>query len=71
MISFPTDHLERAPAEQARHVIALTALAWRIAPASPRALARRAPHGYVPVRMVRRIRATAAAASRPLLAHSW
>jgi hypothetical protein len=57
-----------SPAAQARHVIDLTARAWRIPPSSPRAVARRAPHGYVPVRALRRLHAAAALA---LLPHSW
>jgi hypothetical protein len=57
-----------SPAAQARHVLALTAKAWRIPPASPHALARRAPHGYVPVRALRRLHA---AAMLSLLPHSW
>ena len=56
--------------ETARAVIALTAAAWNIAPESPLAVARRAPHGYVPARMQRRLRA-AADANAPGLAHSW
>ncbi|MDM0035258.1 hypothetical protein QTI33_24195 [Variovorax sp. J22P271] len=59
------------PAEQARAVIARTATAWRIAPASPRAVARRAPHGHVPVRILRRIGASARAPGLPVFAHSW
>ncbi|MFE8644285.1 hypothetical protein ACFX58_04290 [Sphingomonas sp. NCPPB 2930] len=58
----------------AAQVVALTAAAWRVAPASPRALDRRAPHGYVPVRVLRRLQTTAAAAfpsHRGVLAHSW
>jgi hypothetical protein len=64
---------ERTPAEQALHVIAQTVSAWRIAPASAREVARRAPHGYVPVRIMRRLRAAAAAAASagPVFAHSW
>jgi hypothetical protein len=52
-------------------VIAQTVLAWQIAPASPREVARRAPHGYVPIRIMRRFRAAAVAYGRPALAHSW
>jgi hypothetical protein len=59
---------EPSPTGYAQRVIATTALAWHVAPASPRAVARRAPHGYVPRRIMRRIQA---AASRPGLAHSW
>jgi len=62
---------ELVPAEQARRVIAQTASVWRIAPASPREVARRAPRGYVPARIRRRIHASAAALVRPALAHSW
>ena len=41
---------------RAREVIATTARAWNVSRESPRALARRAPHGYVPVRVLRRLR---------------
>ncbi len=44
------------PAEHARRVIARTASAWRVPPASAREVERRAPHGYVPVRVLRRMR---------------
>ncbi|KIQ37202.1 hypothetical protein RT97_00840 [Variovorax paradoxus] len=57
-----------SPAAQARLVIALTTAAWRIAPSSPHEVARRAPHGYVPIRAMRRFHAAAALA---LLPHSW
>ncbi|MFM9923750.1 hypothetical protein VLK31_12235 [Variovorax sp. H27-G14] len=57
-----------SPAAQARHVLDLTVKAWRIAPSSPRAMARRAAHGYVPTRALRRLHATAVLA---LLPHSW
>ncbi|MGJ7499511.1 hypothetical protein ACSFBF_04040 [Variovorax sp. ZT5P49] len=57
-----------SPAAQARHVLDLTAKAWRIPQSSPHALARRAPHGYVPLRVLRRLQA---AAMLTLLPHSW
>ncbi|PZP94334.1 MAG: hypothetical protein DI587_26100 [Variovorax paradoxus] len=61
------------PAEWATRVLDVTARAWQLAPRSAQALARRAPHGYVPRRA--RLRAAALAALRPampsLLAHSW
>ena len=57
-----------SPAAQARHVLALTAIAWCIAPASPHEVARRAPHGHVPLRVRRRLHATAVAA---LLPYAW
>jgi hypothetical protein len=62
---------ESSPGEHARSVIAQTASIWKIAPASPREVARRAPHGHVPIRIVRRLRAAAVAYGRPALAHSW
>jgi hypothetical protein len=53
-------------------VIARTTTTWRIAPVSPRAAAHRAPpHGHVPVRLLRRIGATARAPGLPVFAHSW
>ncbi|WP_431120845.1 hypothetical protein [Variovorax paradoxus] len=54
-----------SPAAQARHVLALTAAAWSVAPASPHEVARRAPHGYVPVRAMRRLRAATASPLSP------
>ena len=63
-----------SPRTRAEQVVALTAASWQVAPASPRALARRAPHGSVPVRVLRRLHKTAAAAfphHRGFLAHSW
>lgn len=41
-------------AAQARRIIAVTTQAWHVAAPSPREVARRAPHGYVPQRVVRR-----------------
>jgi len=43
----------------------LTAAAWGVAPVSPQEVARRAPHGYVPIRAVRRLRVSAASALSP------
>jgi hypothetical protein len=45
-----------SPAAQARHVL------------SPHEVARRAPHGHVPIRAMRRLHAAAVLA---LLPHSW
>jgi hypothetical protein len=62
---------------QAQRVIAATATAWGLtwpaASTSARALARQAPHGYVPLRALRRMgrAAAAAAAGRGFIAHSW
>ncbi|RZL66346.1 MAG: hypothetical protein EOP81_01230 [Variovorax sp.] len=58
---------------QAERVIAVSAAAWRIAPVSARAVARRAPHGHVPMRALRRLQQAAnrALPGRNLLAHSW
>lgn len=68
-----TQHPPVSPVDQARHVIGVTRQAWRVAPLSERAEARRAPHGYVPLRALRRVQI---AAQRRLpvggaLAHSW
>jgi hypothetical protein len=62
-----------SPVEQARRVVALTVTAWRVPTPSPRALARRAPYGHVPLRVARRARADAVHSplSAPALAHSW
>ncbi|MDP9928034.1 hypothetical protein J2X92_000227 [Variovorax paradoxus] len=54
-----------SPTAQVRRVIALTAAAWGVAPVSPQEVARRAPHGYVPIRAVRRLRVAAASALSP------
>lgn len=58
-------------AEQADRVVRLSASAWNVARVSPRAIARQAPRGYVPRRVLRRLHASAAALGRPLLAISW
>ena len=50
-------HIESTPAQQARHVVERTGSAWRIAPASPREVARCAPRVHVPARVVLRIQA--------------
>lgn len=68
-----TQHPPVSPVEQARLVIGVTRQAWRVAPLSEHAEARRAPHGYVPLRALRRVQV---AAQRRLpvgvaLAHSW
>lgn len=60
-LSLPT------PAERALGVIARTSDVWRIAPSSPRALSRRAPFGYVPIRLLRRRLGAVA----PTLAYAW
>jgi hypothetical protein len=69
----PLSSDQAIPATWARRVLDVTARAWELAPRSAQALARRAPHGYVPRRA--RLRAAALAALRPavpaLLAHSW
>jgi hypothetical protein len=54
--------------ECARRVVALTASAWQVAPLSAHAAARRAPRGYVPLRVARRMRA---AITVTAFAHSW
>jgi hypothetical protein len=58
---------------QAEQVILVTAKAWKVAPVSPLARARQAPHGYVPLRVVRRVQAALVAsyARHPALDHSW
>ncbi|KQP38959.1 hypothetical protein [Pseudorhodoferax sp. Leaf274] len=70
-VTFPSDP-SSTPADWAARVLDVTASAWQLAPRSAQALARRAPHGYVPRRA--RLRAAALAALRPAvpaLAHSW
>jgi hypothetical protein len=42
-----------SPAVRARKVLQVTYKAWGVLPDSPHAIARRAPHGYVPVRVRR------------------
>jgi len=58
-----TDPKAHAPA-----VIATTARAWNVSRENPRALARRAPRGYVPVRVLRRLRGSLPA---PAQAFCW
>ncbi len=68
-----TGHLSSPSlAARASQVVALTAAAWRIPPASAHEIARRMPPGYVPIRVRRRLQqAIAPSPGRPLLAHSW
>lgn len=72
-VTFSSDQ-PPTPADWAAQVLEATARAWQLAPRSQHALARRAPHGYVPRRA--RLRAAALAALRPCVppapvAHSW
>ena len=59
--------------QSAQRVLAVTAKAWNIVPASPQAVARRAAHGHVPARVLRRQQAAARAPVERsgFLAHSW
>jgi len=59
------------PAEYATLVIEQTRAAWRIAPVSTREVARRAPHGYVPRRVLHRARVPVQASNWPAFEHSW
>ncbi|MFT3721639.1 hypothetical protein [Pseudorhodoferax sp.] len=61
-VSSDVPPIPATPLAWAARVLRVTAGAWQLGPRSPRALARRAPVGYVP----RRARRRAAA-----LAHSW
>lgn len=61
-----------SPAQQALRVLGVTVVAWGIKLPSAHAVARRAPHGYVPARALRRLAAAGAIAPPArLLAHSW
>jgi hypothetical protein len=61
-----------SPAQQALRVLGITVVAWGIQLPSAHAVARRAPHGYVPARALRRlVAANAIAPSTRFLAHSW
>lgn len=62
-----------SPADIARQIVCVTAIAWCVAPESAQALARRAPHGHEPLRRQRRrfFEAARALAQQPLMAHSW
>ena len=62
----------QALSQQALRVIGVTAVAWDVQLPSAHALARRAPHGYVPVRTLRKLRAAVRLINpAPVLAHSW
>ncbi len=65
--------IDHGPIEHALRVIDITARAWRVAPESAHAMARRAPVGYVPFRALRRVRHAAreALAHPQFLAHTW
>lgn len=61
-----------SPAQQALRVLGVTVVAWGIKLPSAHAVARRAPHGHVPVRALRRLGAAGVVASpMRFLAHSW
>ena len=61
-----------SPAQQALRVVGITVVAWGIKLPSAHAVARRAPHGYVPLRALRRLGAAGAIAPPTrLLAHCW
>ncbi|HZF85677.1 MAG TPA: hypothetical protein VE084_19350 [Burkholderiaceae bacterium] len=61
-----------SPAQQALRVLGVTVVAWGIKLPSAHAVARRAPHGHVPVRALRRLGAAGVVASPArFLAHSW
>ncbi|HEY9237678.1 MAG TPA: hypothetical protein VIP10_02460 [Burkholderiaceae bacterium] len=64
---------QASPAERSQQVIGLTASAWMVSPYKPHAQARRAPHGYVPLRAQRRLQAmvTRSLPGAYALAHSW
>jgi len=58
--------------QQALRVIGVTAVAWSVKLPSAHAIARRAPHGHVPARTLRRLRAAVRSLNpAPVLAHSW
>ena len=65
------------PQERAKQVVALTVHAWNVAPESPQAHAQRAHHGYVPQRVMRRLRSAANAlttpskAASPSISYAW
>ena len=70
------DRAALSPAEAAQQVLARTAALWDVRPESPRAIARRAPRGYVPARVGRRLRASATGHHADggaclLFGHSW
>lgn len=61
-----------SPAQQALRVLGVTVVAWGVKLPSAHAVARRAPHGHVPVRALRRLGVAGVVASPTrFLAHSW
>ena len=62
----------QARSQQALRVIGVTAVAWGVKLPSAHAVARRAPHGHIPLRTLRRLRAAVLQLNlSPVLAHSW
>lgn len=58
--------------QQSLRVIGVTAVAWGVKLPSAHAVARRAPHGHIPLRTLRRLRAAVLQLNlSPVLAHSW
>lgn len=57
---------------RARQIISTSTQAWGVAPESPRAYARRAQHGHVPLRVLRRLRSAARVMSgSQRVAYAW
>jgi len=63
----------KSPTEHAQQVLGVTIAAWDVRPESPRAVARRAPHGYEPLRARRRrfFEAARVLGEPQRLAHAW
>lgn len=62
----------QALSQQSLRVIGVTAVAWGVKLPSAHAIARRAPHGHVPRRTLRRLSAAVRNLNlSPVLAHSW
>ncbi|RYY72828.1 MAG: hypothetical protein EOO24_46965 [Comamonadaceae bacterium] len=68
----PAKAFGHALSQQSLRVIGVTAVAWGVKLPSAHALARRAPHGHVPQRTLRRLSAAVRHLNlAPVLAHSW
>jgi hypothetical protein len=75
-MKYANDPIHSSPVDIARHIVRVTTQAWAVTPESPQALARRAPHGYEPLRRQKRqkrslFETARAVSQQPSMAHSW
>lgn len=72
-MKYVNDPMHSSPVDIAREIVRVTTQAWGVTPESVQAVARRAPHGYEPLRRRKRLffEAARTLSHQPLMAHSW